>query len=320
MYNIQFRCCDRPIQPPVETHHGQWAIRQSIILRLSNDTGQVGFGEIAPLDWFGSETWEEAWQFCQQLPTTLNSDRLFTLPDTLPACQFGFESAWEMLQSRPLPPLPESLPLSGLLPAGPKAITCCKSLFQQGFRTFKWKIAVFPWVEELAILQQLLQQLPAHTCLRLDANGGLDQKSANRWIEACDPQRVEFLEQPFPPSEFEALQELSRSSPIAIALDESVATLEQLISCYQRGWQGIFVIKPAIAGSPQRLRQFCRQHPMDLVFSSVFEGAIARQAALRLAQELGNPRRALGFGINHWLGSRPDADSLQEFEQLWQQL
>jgi len=47
-----------------------------------------------------------------------------------------------------------------------------------------------------------------------------------------------------------------------------------------------FVIKAAIAGSPSRLRQFCREHEIDAVFSSVFETAIGTQAALKLAVEL----------------------------------
>jgi o-succinylbenzoate synthase len=287
-------------------------------MRLNDQTGRVGWGEIAPLDGFGSESWAAAWDFCQQLPPRIDEDLIFAIPDALPACQFGFESAWKMLHS-PSPESMPSIPWSGLLPPGWAAVNNWKILWQQGFRTFKWKIAVAPLAEELEILRQLLQQLPPTSRLRLDPNGGLDQQSLRRWLVACDPQRVEFIEQPFPKDEFESLLALSRYSPIPIALDESVATIPQLIDCYQRGWRGIFVIKPAIAGSPRRLRQFCRQQPLDLVFSSVLEGAIGRQAALQLAQELGNPQRAQGFGVDHWLATEPSENSLLAFEQQWQQ-
>jgi len=43
------------------------------------------------------------------------------------------------------------------------------------------------------------------------------------------------------------------------------------------------VIKAAIAGSPSRLRQFCREHEIDAVFSSVFETV---HKLLKLAVEL----------------------------------
>jgi O-succinylbenzoate synthase len=109
------------------------------------------------------------------------------------------------------------------------------------------------------------------------------------------------------------MQELSYCYATAIALDESVATLAQLEACYQQGWRGIFVIKPSIAGSPKRLRQFCQANKIDAVFSSVFETVVGRQAVLRLASELANNNRAVGFGVNHWF----EQDEETWLEQLW---
>ena len=85
-----------------------------------------------------------------------------------------------------------------------------------------------------------------------------------------------------------------------LALDESVANIRQLKSCYQKGWRGVFVIKPLIAGFPSRLRQVCQEYALDLVFSSVFETSVGREAALQLAWELGNKDRAVGFGVDSW--------------------
>jgi O-succinylbenzoate synthase len=73
--------------------------------------------------------------------------------------------------------------------------------------------------------------------------------------------------------------------------------------CYRNGWRGIFVIKPAIAGSPRQLRNFCQTYAIDAVFSSVFETEIGRQAALQLAAELSRSDRAVGFGVGHWFSS-----------------
>ncbi|MHC5824081.1 MAG: o-succinylbenzoate synthase, partial [Nostoc sp.] len=154
----------------------------------------------------------------------------------------------------------------------------------------------------------LIHTLPASTKLRLDANGGLSYEEANLWLWTCDnlkangelPLEIEFIEQPLPVEQFQQMLELSMTYETAIALDESVATLGQLAACYQQGWRGIFVIKPGIVGSPSRLRKFCYQHPIDTVFSSVFETAIARQAALQLAAELSQNNRAIGFGIDHF--------------------
>ena len=83
----------RPFKRPLSTSHGIWDVREGIILRLTHETGQVGWGEIAPIPWFGSETLQQALDFCQQLPPQITATDVFSIPPVLPACQFGFESA-----------------------------------------------------------------------------------------------------------------------------------------------------------------------------------------------------------------------------------
>lgn len=317
-YRFEFRPYQRPFKHPLSTSHGKWDVREGIILRLTNETGQVGWGEIAPISWFGSETLEQAWDFCQQLPAEISSETIFSIPASLPACQFGFESAWEwgIGNSAPFPSTPQSqkIAYSYLLPTGDAALQSWQTAWHQGSRTFKWKIGVTQIEDELKVFNQLVQALPASTQLRLDANGGLSWQQAHQWLRVSDEVGiVEFLEQPLTPKQFDEMLEISSQYSTPIALDESVATLDQLEVCYQWGWRGIFVIKAAIAGSPKRLRQFCQKHDIDIVFSSVFESAIARQAALQLAAELSHPNRAVGFGVNHWFNE----DDENWLEHLW---
>ncbi|MEO0948813.1 MAG: o-succinylbenzoate synthase, partial [Cyanobacteria bacterium J06641_5] len=54
----------RAFRQPLRTHHGIWEKRQGAIVRLETDTGRVGWGEIAPLPSFGSETLAAALQLC----------------------------------------------------------------------------------------------------------------------------------------------------------------------------------------------------------------------------------------------------------------
>ena len=339
LYQLEFRPYQRPFQRALSTSHGNWEIREGVILRLRDRTGRIGYGEIAPIPWFGSETLNQALNFCAQLGNEITTENIFSIPSQLPACQFGFESAWETLnkEAEPLatqeaePPatrsqaepgnegdtgsqaqpgnnLYEALPrvngktlrFSGLLPTGEAALQAWQPLWEQGYRTFKWKIAVASIEDELNIFKQLIETIPTEVKLRLDANGGLNWESANEWLKMCDRFHIEFLEQPLPVDKFDAMLELSRCYFTPLALDESVANIHQLQACYQKGWQSIFVIKPCIAGSPQKLREFCHINDIDLVFSSVFETAIGRQFALQLAAELARPDRAIGFGVDRW--------------------
>ncbi len=356
LYQFEFRTYQRKFKHPLQTSHGIWDIREGIILRLTDENGQIGWGEIAPLSWFGSEIFDQALDFCSQLSAIISEQTIFAISAELPACQFGFESAlsnsfpgsaWECfsggsaacrMEAEPPDLRTQAEPgnedkiqnqYSGLLSAGETALSTLPMLWKQGFRTFKWKIGVAAIEEELQVFQQLVKAMhdladrkPA--LLRLDANGGLNYSQAETWLQACDnvleipdfSVSVEFLEQPLPVTQFDEMLALSAVYKTAIALDESVAKLDRIQECYNQGWRGIFVIKPAIAGSPSQLRKFCQTHKIDAVFSSVFETQIGRQAALNLAIELSLNSRALGFGTDDWF------DDHQEIwlKHLWQQM
>ncbi len=298
LYQLKILPYKRKFKHPLLTSHGIWEVREGILLKLIDETGNFGLGEIAPISWFGSETIEEALEFCKSLSGNIFKKDILAIPDSLPACQFGFESALPTVEkSCNKPPLSNS----ALLPSGISALSSWESLWQQNYRTFKWKIGVAEIAEELKIFEQLIQNLPATAQLRLDANSGLNWQTANQWLEVCDAWgKLEFLEQPLPVNQIEAMIELSQQYSTPLALDESVANLSQMAACYQQGWREIYVIKPAIAGSPAKLRQFCRSYQIDAVFSSVFESSVGRNAALNLASELSLQNRAVGFGVEHW--------------------
>ncbi|WP_341732581.1 o-succinylbenzoate synthase [Microcoleus sp. EPA2] len=327
LYQFQFQTYHRKFKRPLQTSHGVWDMRSGIILRLTDEKGQIRWGEIAPLSWFGSESFDQALDFCTSLPTNISEETIFAISSELPACQFGFESALSNSYSGSASILheAENSRYSGLLPAGKTALSALQTLWKQGFRTFKWKIGVAAIDEELQVFQQLIEAMddlgdrdPAF--LRLDANGGLNYSQAETWLNTGDnllknpnlSVKIEFLEQPLPVSQFDKMLALSAVYKTPIALDESVANLDRIQECYEGGWRGIFVIKPAILGSPSQLRKFCEIHPIDAVFSSVFETQIGRQAALNLALELFPNSRALGFGTDDWFDDK--YHSILDFE------
>ena len=370
MMQLAFRPYCRPFQQPLQTAHGLWPQREGLILRLANESGQVSFGEIAPIPWFGTETLAQAHAFCQQWPTRFPAAQILKIPNTLPACQFGFAAGLRVTSQEPVSspsghesvedlasgpniasrsqgfgiitkPLQQqqALPyqahdlsaeplapvdVCGLLPAGQAALDAWFTLWDRGHRTFKWKIGIAAVQAELALFHHLVKALPEQARLRLDANGGLTPAEAVLWLTACDSVagKVEFLEQPLPPDRsVDWLSTAIHNFATAIALDESVATIHQLEQVYQRlGNAVVYVVKPAIAGFPHQLLDFCRRHPLDVVISSALETPVGRNATLSLAQQLwavGIPKRALGFGVGQWFAD--DWDTLSEVA-LWESL
>jgi o-succinylbenzoate synthase len=298
---FQFKLYQHNFKQPFQTHHGVWDLREGIIVSLTNPEGITTRGEIAPLPWFGSETIAQAVAFCQQLGNVITEKVILNIPDHLPCCQFALESALLALNLEPTSDnYPQGFDFCYLLPAGVKALTTWQALYQaHDASTFKWKIGVLSLAEEIEILKQLTTDLPAQVKLRLDANGGLNLAQARKLLSVTDRlQGIEFIEQPLPPGNFANMLQLSQEHTTLLALDESVASFSQLEQAYKQGWGGIYVIKAAIMGYPSRLRQFCQNHALDVVFSSSLETEIGREAVLKLILQLDHPR-AIGFGVQH---------------------
>lgn len=334
MLHLEIRPYCRPFLTPLQTSHGRWENREGLILRFEDEVGGVSFGEVAPIPWFGTETMDQVWAFCDRFPRHFSPAQLADIPDTLPACQFGFgvartpvADAWPKQFLSGASEKPGFYPptdICALLPAGAAALHHWQKLWQQGHHTFKWKIGVAPVEEELPMFQKLVEALPAEAMLRLDANGGLRPEVAVLWLSACDAvsQKIEFVEQPLSPDlMLEWLPQIQGRFETEIALDESVATVQQLQRVFRQvGDQVVYVVKPAIAGCPWRLLDFCVQHRLDVVLSSALETPVGRNIVFELAHRLwtaGVPRRALGFGVGHWFAD--DWETLSE-ETLWAQI
>ncbi len=299
-YRLRLKPYEWEFEQPLQTHHGLWKVRTGLLIGLEQKDGVTGWGEIAPIPWFGTETLEAAIAFCKRLSDPLTETDILSVPNTLPACQFGFGSAWEALSKPPSATDYKPCQISALLPAGEAALSAWPALWAKGHRTFKWKIGVLEVPQELELFQTLATALPPDAILRLDANGGLTLEQAQQWLENCDRTShitIEYLEQPLPPDQFEAMVQLTQAYKTPLALDESVATVAQLRHCHERGWRGVMVVKVAIAGYPQALRDFLSTHKVKVVFSSAFETEVGRAAALALVQAFNASDRAIGFGV-----------------------
>jgi O-succinylbenzoate synthase len=298
--DMTFRLQHRPyrlaFRTPVRTSHGVWAEREGLLLRVEDGNGRVGYGEVAPLPWFGTETLAEAIELCGSLTGQLSDETLAQLEPRFCCVRFALAAALDPVAEKVW--AHQRLAVASLLPAGRLALEKTDEALENGWMTFKWKVGVEDPADELAILDDLLGRLPNYAKLRLDANGGWNTRQAARWLERCAERPVEFIEQPVPPEQVDALLGLAQDYPVTLALDEAVAGPEDLRRWHGLGWSGIYVIKPATAGVPAALLATLAELKADAVFSSALETPIGRLAALRTAFSYKGPQtRALGFGV-----------------------
>jgi O-succinylbenzoate synthase len=296
---FSFKSYRRTFRVPVRTSHGVWTERLGVLLRVEDETGRASFGEIAPIERFGTESLGSALAWCASSAGSAEADRLRATSRGLPCCAAAVDAmlaaAAPAPVSAPGAATTASLPVAALVPAGGGARDALTRAIDAGYTTFKLKIGTADDTSERAAVARLVERLPPGGRLRLDANGGLDTRAAARWLDAASAWPVEFVEQPLPVDAAGDLVRLAGDHATPVALDESVRDADDIKRWRDRGWRGVFVIKPALAGAADELVREVRIAPEQFVFSSALETAVGVAAGVRLAFAAG-VTRALGYG------------------------
>ncbi len=289
MPQLDHKLYRRTFRRALQTGHGEWAEREGIILRLRRDDGTVGYGEIAPLPWFGTETLEHALQFLQGGGGTLPT----AVPPGLPCTRFALDCALGALDNAPA----KRFHVAGLLPAGKDALPAAERLLAEGYTTLKWKIGVQPMEVEQRVATQLFRLLHGHGILRLDANGALTPDEADSWAHFLNEMPVEYLEQPLPKGEEVAMAHIAREHAVPIALDESLCGADALEATLSGFPACVAILKPAFVGGVASYLKWRSGHRQArVVYSSAFETAIGVEAALSLAAVDEHCAEAVGLG------------------------
>jgi o-succinylbenzoate synthase len=318
MWKLEHRPYRLPFRQTVRTAHGPWAEREGVLIRAERvveGRRVVGWGEVAPIPWFGSETVAEARAALAGLEGQAENldDALARVPEACACTRAGLAAAMGAGDVATAERV-TFLPVAGLLPAGRAALAAVEPRLELGFRVFKWKVGVLPATDEWALLDDLLGRLPEGARLRLDANGAWDRRTAERWLERAAERPIEYVEQPcFAPATEgegavrkaeELLRGLAEDYPVKLALDESVNGARDVERWLAAGWSGVWILKPALLGEPAPVLAKLARAGADVVFGSALETAVGARAALRLAFAWSEARggeaagrRAVGFGV-----------------------
>ena len=303
----------RVFRQPLRTAHGDWTTREGFLVRLEQEEC-TGYGEVAPLPSFGSETLAEAAAFLEQLA----SEPEMNVPANLPCCAFALSAAQIFAErgslyllkngeassqsascvpvSRLIAP-PRDYSVSALLPSGSAALRIADEKSKVGYQSMKCKIGVEPITKEIITARSLFDSLPSTVRLRFDANAGLATSELERWLEFLIPyrERVDFIEQPLACGQEAAMGDYMEASGIGIALDESLNGRDCERWLKPNAWAGPLVIKAPLMGELSQLADRLAPVAEQVVFSSIFETGIGLENSLRLADSLTQVFRPIGY-------------------------
>jgi o-succinylbenzoate synthase len=336
--SIDLRAFRLPLDRPLATAHGSIAERCGFLVRIEDSEGHVGLGEATPLPEFGTEDSSESEralsvgaralldQPTEGEATELLGEACHNAPNARAALEcaiadlqaqdrgMSLSSHWRELAGLPGSP-PTQVAVQALIGgATPEAVfESASRVREDGYRAFKLKLAASPEsrpievdLERVAALREAVGQ---SVRIRLDANEAWSRNEAIRALSALAPFDIEYVEQPLERADLEGLAWLEKEAPIPVAADEALlgAGLER---CLEMRVAGILIVKPAAIGGIQvaiALVHRARELGLRIVWSSLLDGAISRQAGLHLAAGLSDLRGAGEAGEDeiHGLGTGP---------------
>ncbi|MCH6258010.1 o-succinylbenzoate synthase [Puniceicoccaceae bacterium K14] len=334
MHRLEYKAYRRSFSREWSTSRKVWSKREGIIVRLQCDEGRVGYGEVAPIESFGSESFVTALGACASLEGEIEPESATNELLTYPATRFALQAAVAMIDAQDdyYAGFEKPWPVCGLV-RDLADDSSWREAVEQGYRCLKVKIGVGDATSEKRAIDRLVEETSESVSLRLDANGALSRKTAIDWLEyLADVPVVEFLEQPLEKGEEDTMMRMMADFPTRLALDESVCHVNDLKRWRDQQWEGVFVLKPLLCGGYEELMEELRVGKMDVVFSSSLESKFGLANCLAIALQSRNDRRALGFDTEKLFADKNMGmalgpflqgqlcPSIEELDTLWSQI
>lgn len=146
-------------------------------------------------------------------------------------------------------------------------------------------------------VQAVRNRIGPETPIRLDANGSWSVPTAIDALARFTEANVEFIEQPTPPGDDDALAQVRSESSIPVAADESIRNAECLSNLLERQAIDVAVLKPAFVGgliTTKRLAEQAEEQGVRVVITHALGSIVERSGALHVAAAL-NLKTACGL-------------------------
>ena len=295
-----------PLVAPLQLGGQELLSRRGFIIRLGDDEGHVGYGEVAPFPGLHRETVEDALRQWREIQPDLPDG---ALPERLERLQGGFEhwlggyglypSLRHGLETAVLnylacrrgitlaallnPAYCQSLECNALLIDSTELAAQAQHLSAAGYTTVKLKVGRQPLEQDIAFVRTARQTLGSACRFRLDANRHWDLATAVRFGQAVASCEIEYIEEPLAdPGQSAVFHELTG---ISVALDETLALANPATLDIPPG-VSVFVLKPAGLGGFERSLRFielARRCQLKTVISSAFESGVGLAALANYA-------------------------------------
>lgn len=297
---------------PLQTSFGLLRERETLELTLTDDDGNVGRGEAAPLPKYDDEVplhavklalarYRPVLQRADELggPAVLEScRRIADIPHAIAAVDTALWERAAVREGRPVAELLTeraawSVPVNATIGAEDRAgaAAAAAEAARQGFRCVKVKVGIGDDAGRIAAVRAAIGP---DVALRVDANGAWTVEQAIAAIGTFAPAGLELVEEPVHGAR--ELAQVRRAVPVRIAMDETASEPGALAS----GSTDAVALKLGRCGGISGLlaaAELVRATGAEPYVTSALDGPIGVAAALHAAAALGGGRDMLACGL-----------------------
>ena len=299
------------------TSRGILKTKDSWYLKLTDRSGHSGIGECSTISKLSPDLMKDLDTELTKLVSAINQGFQISLDNPifegLPAMKFAYETAKLDLSRGGRKQLFESgftnevgIPINGLVWMGTKDFMFqqINRLLSTGYRCIKIKIAAINFEDELNLISYIRKQFNTSELeIRVDANGGFQNNEALEKLKRLSDYQIHSIEQPIMPGQVDKMAELCSSTPIPIALDEELISInsseqkEQLLKDIKPQY---IILKPSLIGgfaTAEEWISLCKEYNIGWWVTSALEANIGLNAIAQWTATLGNQMyQGLGTG------------------------
>ena len=301
LYHVQL-----PMKFTFKTAKGEVGVRDTLIVRLENEAGYVGYGEcVAFADpFYTKETVASCWDtLCTRyLPNLLGQETTTTLPQQwlsegmpmtvasvenallhLQCHRLGANTVEYVLQQSLVPTVPTGIVI-GEVPLD-TLVDAVAGYVSQGCQRIKLKVSPKDGYERVQRVRSAYPDL----MLAVDANQSYTYEDVNK-VRALNRFHLACIEEPFQIQSLEdyhhckTTQEWDIATPIC--LDESILSYDDLVYAHTHGLLDVLNVKVGRLGGLRetaKVIQYCRDHGIQYWIGSMVESSISKWMHVQLA-------------------------------------
>jgi len=290
---------------PLRTSDGNHESRLATLIEVRDSDGFVGWGEnVAPAGVaYVDESTDDSLKATCELIAPLLAGRDVDVFEMLPESWWGVsghhfakhavESAvWDLYARRESRSLRDVLGgtrssispgvVVGIADTVEETVSEVQQRIAEGYGRVKIKIAPG---RDVDVLRAIRSACGDDLLLQADANAAYSD-SDFELLCSFDEFNLQFIEQPFALSDLQSHAELSRRSHTAVCLDESICTVDELLTALEMDACSVVNIKPSRVGgigAAVQMHHILKSRGIDAWVGGMLESGIGRASCLALA-------------------------------------